>query len=372
MRLVILITDTAVGGAERQAVRLACELSRKGAQVSLLSMMPRDSMAVGLEDVGVQFSSLGLRRGQATVGAFLRTVGILKRWNPDVLLSFLYHANMLGRLVRPFSEAKVVVSSVRTEYFGGRLREVTMRATDCLSDATVTNSHAVAESLVRRGIVPRRKVRVVPNAVSLVDRRWAFSLRRKARSEMGVDEAFVWLSVGRVEPRKGHAALMEATRLLPAHDKPRVLLVLGLVDEEKAAELGRLSGESTRVVFAGQCRDVDPYFAAADGFIHPSRNESMPNAVLEAMAHGVPVVATSVGGLAEVVSDGVNGFLVQPGDTASLAAAMLRIELMSPAERAAMGEYSRLMIARQFTTTVVVDAWGKLFEELLRQRRQRG
>jgi glycosyltransferase involved in cell wall biosynthesis len=120
-----------------------------------------------------------------------------------------------------------------------------------------------------------------------------------------------------------------------------------------------------RVHFLGVRRDVPQLMAAADGYLLSSAWEGMPVVLLEAAAVGLPVVATRVGGVAEVVEDGVSGFLVPPGDPTALAQAMEKIEALTPEQRRAMGARGRALVEQRYSTGSVVDMWERLYSGLL-------
>lgn len=127
-------------------------------------------------------------------------------------------------------------------------------------------------------------------------------------------------------------------------------------------------GISDRVVFLGLCRDIPSLLDAADGFVLSSAWEGLPNVVMEAMAAAKPVVATCVGGVPELVQEGVNGYIVPPGDSEVLAAAMVKMMALPEAERQAMGRAGRVHIEANYSLERVVDQWEELYRELLQRK----
>jgi glycosyltransferase involved in cell wall biosynthesis len=141
-------------------------------------------------------------------------------------------------------------------------------------------------------------------------------------------DARVILSVGRLSTEKGHADLLAALRLL-LRDRPQVAIRLILVGDgiertalERAAAAPDLASS---IIFTGQCSNVWPYYALADVFVLPSHSEGSPNALLEAMAAGVPIVACKVGGVPETVDDGSSALLVPSSEPAAMASALARV-----------------------------------------------
>lgn len=129
---------------------------------------------------------------------------------------------------------------------------------------------------------------------------------------------------------------------------------------ERLVRQGRLEG---RVRLLGVRRDVPELLCAADGYVLSSAWEGMPVAVLEASAVGLPIVATRVGGVPEVVEDGTTGLLVPPGNPVALAEAMMRLESRSQEDRAAMGRRGRTLVEERYGIDRVMQMWERLYSE---------
>ena len=173
--------------------------------------------------------------------------------------------------------------------------------------------------------------------------------REAAKTGLGfVPETALIGTVGRLEPRKGTDTLLDAVAALGAA-RPDVALVVvgeGPLRGELAARAERL-GIAARVRLLGDRADVDDVLAALDVFVLPSRTEGMSNALLEAMAMALPVVATAVGGTPEVIADGRSGLLVPSDDPAAMAAAIGRV-LADPARGRGLGEVARSVVEERY------------------------
>jgi glycosyltransferase involved in cell wall biosynthesis len=181
--------------------------------------------------------------------------------------------------------------------------------------AVLTVSQSFAVELYRMGVKSDR-IHVVHNAI---DSRWG----RGASATLGIDEGKkVILIVGRLSREKDHLLLLEAVRALPeAH-----LLIVGEGPERERIEAGiRAAGQEKNVTLTGQVPSAEPYYALADVAVLASRTEGSPNALLEAMAAGVPVVATAVGGIPEIVTHEESALLVPPGDREGMTEAIRRL-----------------------------------------------
>jgi glycosyltransferase involved in cell wall biosynthesis len=167
--------------------------------------------------------------------------------------------------------------------------------------------------------------------------------------------------VANLRAEKGHDTLLAAVpRILARHPGASVTLVGDGPRREALETLARALGVSAAVHFLGECRDVAPVLAGHDLFVLPSRSEAFPNALIEAMATALPVVATSVGGIPEVVRSGENGLLVPPDDPPALADAIVAL-MDDPARAAALGRAARADVERHYTIDRMVEQFEQLY-----------
>jgi len=218
------------------------------------------------------------------------------------------------------------------------------------ANRSVTVCEPFADLLVGRG-VRRERLQIVPNAMAaapMVAKEDVGALRDRLALPPA---ARVVLSVGRLSTEKGHADLLAAVRLL-LRDHPQLAIRLILVgDGIERASLERAVAAAdlaSAVIFAGHCPNVWPYYSLADVFVLPSHSEGSPNAVLEAMAAGVPIVACKVGGVPETVEDGLSALLVPPAKPAAMASALARV-LEDPALATRLVSNASERLARRFS-----------------------
>jgi glycosyltransferase involved in cell wall biosynthesis len=358
----------AFGGAETQVVRLALELKKRAWHVQVLCMIDPSAFVEQLEEAGVEIASLQMARGRWSVSAVRKAVVRLRVWKPAVLVSFNFPANLMARLVSPMVPGCAVITSFRSEWFGSRRRDGLLRLTDRFGAVSVSNSHFAAKRLVARGVVPASRIRVIPNGVAPFAYQRSVDCGAKVRRALGVPpETFVWLAIGRLEPAKDYPTLFSAvTRLVG--DGGQIVLIAGTGPLESAlADMTEKNEHLASVRLLGLRDDVPELLSAADAFVLSSAWEGMPNVVMEALSAGKPVVATRVGGVPELVQDGVSGYLVSPGDPGELAGAMGRMMALPLDERQAMGIRGKEHIERNYSLATVVDAWESLFAECVRQ-----
>jgi len=202
----------------------------------------------------------------------------------------------------------------------------------------------------------------VPNAIDVPPRPDAVGVAA-ARRALGVEPARpLAVAVGRLSPEKGHQVLLDAMPSVLREVPGAVLLLAGDGPEEaRLRHRARPLGDAVR--FLGYRRDVADVYAAADVVVLPSLSEGLPNAALEGMAHGRPVVASAVGGVPEVVMDGVTGRLVPAGEPGALARA-LACALSDGALRAAWGSAGRDRVERCFSAPARAARLARLYTDL--------
>lgn len=367
LSIVLAINVLGVGGAETQLLRLARALLSEGHHVRILTMLPTDDVQfqAQVDELGIEAHRVRMSSRAAALHSVWSATRMLRRWRPDVLVSFLYQSNMMCRLAGRLAGVPYVISSIRNEHFGGRAREAAMRLTDRLADVTVTNSRLAADSLLRRRIVSAERLQVIPNGLDpaqYFDR----SRRDLLREDLGVaPEEFLWLGVGRLLPQKDWPNLLRAVSLLPADRQRLVVAGFGKLRPE-LVELSTTLGISDRVRFLGRRDDIPQLLGAADGLVLASAFEGLPNAVLEAMAAGRPVVATAVGGVPELVDDST-GRVVPAGDPASLAAAMQYVAGL-PDRGTGLGTAGRAVAEQRFAVDKVMARWIDLITRSSRSR----
>ena len=368
--VMFLITGLAYGGAETQLVNLAISLKKRGWEVRVVSMLPPQAFTEELKEAGIPLSTLNMRRGVADPRAVFGLVKMLREWRPQILTSFMFHANLLGRIAGRLAGVPIVVSSIRNENFGGPRRDRMLRMTDWMGQISTTNSNLAADKLVKRGVVPRERIHVIPNGLVLDKFTVKNSSRTEFRQQLGITERdFLWLAVGRLEEQKDYSNLLQAFKIIIQDGHEAQLRVAGqgpLLENLQRQSINL--GISGRVVFLGLRRDIPSLLDAADGFVLSSAWEGLPNVVMEAMAAAKPVVATSVGGVPELVQEGVNGYIVPPGDSEALAVAMVKMMALPEADRWAMGRAGRAHIEANYSLERVVDQWEELYRQLLQRK----
>ncbi|HEU4950937.1 MAG TPA: glycosyltransferase [Holophagaceae bacterium] len=376
---VVFLTDQlGRGGAETQLVRIATTLKARGWKVGILSLFPWSDFAEELAAAGIPHevcepSRMPKNRPLIPFRMTLRLLRVLRAWKPSALVTFSYHSDVLGRVCGRLAGVPVVIGSLRTAYAKSPMRERVYRATEPLVDLTISNSQAGVAYMVSRRVLTLRKTRVIPNGMFTADYP-SPAPREEVRRELGLDpEDFLWLAVGTLNPAKDYPGLLQAAARC-AEAEPRFRLRIAGGGEARAgleAEAAAL-GLQDRVAFLGKRADVPRLFKAADGFVLSSAWEGLPNAVMEALASGLPVVATDVGGVRELIEPGRSGWIVPPRDPDALGRALQEVMALDGEARAAAGAEGRARMVAGHDNTRVADRWEQELRQAVAAKRGRG
>ena len=300
---------------------------------------------------------------------------LVRRRRPDIVHTHTAKAGFVGRLATRLAVGRhpVVVHTYHghvLEGYFGRGRTMLYRALETamgwFSDALVGVSQATVDDLVRLRVAPARKFRVVPLGLDL-DRftRLSDEQRAQERAALGIGpDDVVAVFMGRLVPIKRVDVLLDALAGARAAGAPVVLVIVGGGEcEPQLRERARALGVAHAARFVGYRADVETVLSAADLAVLSSANEGTPVALIEAAAAGLPLVATDVGGVRDVVIEGT-GDLVPPGDAVALGNAVARLAA-DHARRRACGEVARRHVLARYAAARLVDDIDALYRELL-------
>ena len=355
-----------IAGAERQVILLAKGLQRRGWRVSVLALTGAGGdAAADLIAAGAGFLSLQMRKGLADPRGWIRLHRWLRRESPDVVHAHLPHAAWLARWSRLAAPVRVVVDTLHSCSTGSLGRRLGYRWSGWLVDRVTAVSHAAAAAHLSARMAIAGKLVVLPNGVDVEAWRPNAPVRTAVRRELGLDEEFLWLAAGRLDPVKDYPTLLAAMASVP---EPARLLIAGSGPlQDELLRLSAQLGLEQRVRFLGFEPDLRRWMRAADGFVLSSRCEGLPMGLLEAAACALPAVATDGPGTPEVLVHGQTGWLAPAGDCTALAESMTRMMQTAPEVRRAMGERARQLVIERFSLETILDRWEALYSDLLRR-----
>lgn len=375
MKVLYVIDSLGAGGAERSLAEMHPLLEEAGIQTVILCFHHSEE---GFETEAV--------RGGADVrfigarGAWSRSRAIRKviaEEAPDIVHTTLYEADVAGRLAAIGHKATVVTSLVNTPYTPLRRLDPNIRpwrlrvvqAIDASTARHLTNHFHAITGAVKEWAVTA--LRLDPDRITVIERgRDPIRLgapsserRDRSRKALGLDpDDRVLLSVGRQEYQKGQRYLLEAMRLLSTDHAPVKLLVAGR-EGHATSELRGLASGLPSVRFLGHRDDLPEILAAADVFVFPSLYEGLGGSLIEAMALGLPIVASELPAVREVLREGENALLVEPASPSAIASSIDRLA-GDPALSERFGKRSREIFLERFTLERSAARMIELYERL--------
>ncbi len=368
IKILYIITGLHVGGAEMMLHRLIKGLDKRTYSICVVSLLPLGLVAEKIKEEGIEVYSVNMRH-KLDVKAIYHLFEIIREQKPKILHCFMFHANLIGRILGKILKVPIVISSVRNTYFGGRVRELLLRWTDRWSDATTIVCKAAAGRMIERRLVPASKIHIIYNGLDLNSfNSLNLKERQLLRLESGsaAEDEIVIISVGRLEAQKDYFTLLSAAASLKDKEVNFKWYIVGKGElEPKLKRLCTLLNVNKEVIFLGLRHDVNRLLRAADIFVLASLWEGLPGVVMEAMAAELPVVATSVGGTPELLEEGVTGYLVSPKNPVQMAKAIADIITLSKEDRIKMGIGGCERIRTEFNAQQMVQKNAELYQHLL-------
>jgi len=378
-RILYVLGSLEVGGAERHVAHVAARLKERGWEPEVFVLSPGGPLTSFLEQAGVPVHGVSLpkwlvralknQRLRARVGLVFTAAALLRTlwWRrPQVAHFFLPAAYIIGGLASMLAFVPVRIMSRRSLNNYQEDHPLFTRIERRLHPHMTLvcgNSRAVVDQLRDEGIEPTQ-LRLIYNGIDTESYTRPFD-KVATRIRLSVPrDALVFVVVANLIPYKGHADLIEAfARIKTQLPTPWRLLCLGR-DDGIGAELqsqAKAHGMEGNIQFLGSRTDVPDFLRLADVGVLCSHQEGFSNAVLEGMAAALPMVVTDVGGNAEAVIDGENGYVVPPRDPVRLGEALLRVA--NDEDRSAMGERGQRRVQECFSISACIDAYETLYRE---------
>jgi glycosyltransferase involved in cell wall biosynthesis len=357
-----LITSLDRGGAQTMLTHVVTRLDPLRFEPIVVSLMASGPVAAKLRADGICVVDLDMRRGIPSFGAFLRLKALIRRERPALMVSWLYHADLLTILAAGSVPVawNVRLSSLEGDAKTRRIR-ILQRILAFLSRrpaVIVINSNAGKDRHAALGYRPARW-EVIANGFDLETFQPDALRRSEARREMGVRDGDTVIGmVARVDGMKDHATFLDAAALIAAKRSEVRFILIGAGTENLAMPTA-LAGIATAL---GERGDVARLLPGLDLMVLASLGEGFPNAVGEAMACAVPCVASDVGDVKEIIGD--TGAVVPPQDTPALASAVAVLLARGPAELTRLGALARERIRARYSIDATVRRYEQMFESI--------
>jgi glycosyltransferase involved in cell wall biosynthesis len=372
LRILHISSARSLGGGERHLADLARALHERGHEV-YAALPARSPLRSELDTLPASnIFSLPLRNA-LDFGSALELARLMREHQIEIVHAHVARDYTLAALaVRQWPQAKLVITR-HVLFRLNRLHSITFRHVH----RVIAVSHAVGRALIAQKIFPACKIKVIPNGINF--RRFDASLegfdREAFRRRMNIPQgSFLIGTVGEIKRQKGHEEFLRAAAIITRGKTSAHFIIAGADSTrtgEHRAALERIISElglTNRVHFTGWLDEVAPLMGALDVYVSASRTESFGLAIVEAMAAGLPVVATATEGALEIIDDAETGVIVPVGDYEALAAGVLHL-LKDEDERARLGASASARARERFDFKRMVDATEKVYLEVINAER---
>jgi glycosyltransferase involved in cell wall biosynthesis len=372
-KIIHIIVGLDVGGAELMLKRLIeSHHDRVHTEHSVISLTDCGTVGLQLRAQGVEVTTLGMRSAFGTIRTVWRLARIIRAARPDIVQTWMYHADLLGGVAARLAGHKNIIWGIRTTEVdsGPRATAVVRRACALLSrwvpHTIVCAAQASRRAHLRIGYDAARMV-VVPNGFDMARLSATQDEREALRRSCGIaPDAVVIGTLGRFNPDKDQGSFVRAAGVLARQYPTLRFLMVGRDLDAANGELATwiaATGHADRFVLLGQRADAAACLRAMDIFCLSSRTEGFPNVVGEAMALAVPCAVTDVGDAAMLVAD--TGIVVPKEDAARLADALAQLLELGLAGRQQLGERARARVRAEFSIERARDRFDELYKNIL-------
>jgi glycosyltransferase involved in cell wall biosynthesis len=365
-----VVEDLNIGGLERVIQCIVLGLDRDRYEVAVWCLARGGALADELKQRGVPVEILGLHSYHDPRNVFALACR-MRRGRFHIVHTHGYYAGTFGRLAATMARVPAVIHHVHTIY--SHLKPRHHRVERVLSSVTgriICVARAVQENLSNVLRISSGKTCVIYNASPVRPEECSSADVESARTTMGIRPGeTVITAVASLSDNKGQAVLLEAFRFVAeAYPGSKLVFVGDGPRRQALEEQTRISGLASRVVFAGVLKDVSPVLRLTDVLVLPTtEREGLSVALVEGLSAGIPLIGSRIGGIPEVVEDGVNGILVEPGSAAELGDA-LGMLLSSPDRRKRMGQAGRGIYDHRFNSAHMMAQIHALYDREIKRR----
>lgn len=379
IKIVHIITGLATGGAERALYNLLRGGLRSGFDNHVISLSDAGSMASQIEALCVPVTTLGMHAVRPSLAGLLNLRRVIKELQPDLIQGWMYHGNLAATLAcTVLSERTPLIWSIRHSLYQIGYEKLLTRQAIRVSrffsrspDALLYNSQLSRQQHEAFGFVAN-KGQVIPNGIDLQEFIFSAEARQRVRAELAIPtEALVIGHVARLHPMKDHANFLHAAGMIALRYPNTHFLLSGLdiCIENTDLKKNIPAPLNNRFHLLGERSDVADLMSSMDILCLCSAwGEGFPNVLGEAMAVGVPCVATNVGDSALII--GNCGAVVKPRDKTALATGIESLLAQPATERRILGEQARRRIEEKFALEAIVERYTRLYKKIILEKRK--
>ncbi len=377
LKILHIITGLRTGGAERVLYNLLYGGLAERFNCHIISLSDEGTVGSQISELGVPVTTLGMRNGRPSLKGLIKLRMVVRKFRPALIQGWMYHGNLAASLARTMAAERPVLSwNIRHSLYDlGHEKQMTKqiirtnRLFSFAPDALLYNSEISRKQHEEFGFTSLNG-RVIPNGIDIHKFCFSGEARKRVRSELGISaQAKVVGHVARLHPMKDHPVFLRATvDLALRYPETHFLLSgLGVSLENTAVEQLIPMQVRDRFHLLGECVNVEELMSAMDIFCLSSAwGEAFPNVIGEAMATGLPCVATDIGDSAIIISK--TGVVVQPQDEKALAAGIESFLTMSLKEYRTLGESACARIEANYSLEYSIKQYAALYEKLMTEK----
>lgn len=360
-----LTSSSDIGGTERMLIHLLSKMDRNRFDHTVCSLIGSGRLTKKIQELGFEAHTLDLRH-PFQFGKIVQLFRLMKSRQFDLIQTYGLRADSFGRPLGRWAGIPAVVSSIRSPDPWRRWHHRLIdRATLPFADFFISNSESGRISRIDHEKYPAKKIALIRNGIptpSSIKPDRKVTLRQKYGVDMAASPVVAMVSNLRV--MKGHADVIRAIPQI-VERLPHILFLFAGRDDSNGAieEMARETGAAIHIRFLGYCPEPAEILAISDMFLLPSHWEGCPAALLEAMAMGLPCIATKAGGIPEIITNGKNGVLIPPAEPSAIAEAILHLA-EKPHEARALAASAQKTFFQMFTLNRMVSEYENVYEEL--------
>ncbi|WP_316843050.1 glycosyltransferase [Pedobacter gandavensis] len=348
-RIILLSPSLSKGGVETQLLSIASDLHSRGFDLLIISLKPKNEFDLSFKRLGLKVATLNNWRNEPYKN-WKRLNRLFSIHKPDLVIAFMFAAILFSRMLKRRHGFKLI-SAIRTSVIPNKWH-LLMKLSKMMDDEVVFNSAAGKASFERLNLV-RKESKVIHNLITMP------SVSMIVPQKHAV---FTWVCVAHFSWNKDYLTLFEAIALL----KPgsfRVDIIGGLNEASWPYQMVLDLGIKKYVRLLDFQQEPSLYLHSADAFVLSSHSEGMPNAIIEAMSHGKPIVATAIDGITELVGNAGCGMLTKKRNAKDLAEKMKAMMALSATERHQLGHKGKLYVEQHFNKEKIMTQWVEMINK---------
>lgn len=371
IRIAYIIDNLGKGGTQTALIHLIQQLSQKNyqQQIYCLNNLVHQYNRKALLECGVEIKIVGKLQLVTGLG-LMRILYDCIHWKPTILFTVLFYSDIIGRLTAKMTHCPIIISSIRARnIYKNQFQLYLDRLTACWADKIIFNTRQAIPFAMKNEGIQQEQIIYIPNGVNVSLFTKNNTNYSKKRKELGISEnSPVISSIGRLNPQKGFPYLLQAFQIVQTQFPHSILLIIGAGPLLKTLEsLVEKMNLSDNVKFLGERTDIPELLSCTDIYVQSSLFEGMPNAVMEAMATGKSVVATSVDGTLELIEEGKTGWLVEPENSEALAEKICYVlNDLEMAEKVGTAAAERM--TKEFSIEKMAQSYDNLFRQLIKEK----